>query len=695
MIHDLNAIRVVEGTKVSHDYSGSNIQLFSYRELFERRTPAVGIPCKQNGLIIIDVDVEGPTHKKDGREFWRRFCVENNIPSTYAVRTPSGGYHFYFFLPESVNPETFSPPGELAPGVDLKWNGWAGAPPTAGYSIHYGSLQDIQVAPPALMNYISELIQGKGSKTFDIMKPNDITTMHQPFSPSQIHELVTKLEWMQVNATLSRAEWRDGLFALKAGIDDPVLLDELTCKWTMNKAYSPGDEDQAREIVARADKYGTVGPGTILAIIRMVQIREGAPMVETKFTIAEIFDRAKIPLEFDKKSKIMIESTESNAGALLGASFDEDELYHDIRQDLYIYKGKSYSDTQLVNMFIPILQSPAFGLGLEKFRKNQISSGLDVLMSSRQKDPHIEYLKGLKWDGVRRIGKFFTTYAGVPSSPYSDLVGTNFWSSLAARGLEPGCKFDSMVVLEGREGINKSSFVEAIGGEYTYAPDEKDSLSDKDALRQMHQAAVVELPELIGLVGESALKVKAFLAKPYDNCRDLYARKAMKNPRGFVFIGTTNDDKYLTLALGARRFWPIKIPHDQQVNISALRSDRDQLFAEGIQMYRDGHPYWLMPKTLLDPEIESRVIEEPLMGPIKTNLLSMGPAVSTSDIYRSLESAGYVTRGLTHLVVTRIEDSLRRLGCHRDVNGMWQNNHSSVMQSFIQAMAPQSYEAYV
>jgi len=666
LVQDLKAIRFVEGTKISHDYEGNQVNTFSYRELCNLKSPAIGIPCRQNNIVIVDVDVAGPTHKKDGREFWLRFTEDNGIPQTYTVRTPTGGYHFYFKLPVSVNPDTFSPPAELAAGVDIKWNGWAGAPPSAGYSIEFGNIQTIEVAPPSLLMYMAQLNAGKGVKTYDITTGAPSLTLHRPFSEAQLRELKNKIEWVQTNGTLSRPEWRDGLFALKAGVEDPELLDELAVKWTMNKGYSVGDENLAREMVARADKHGAIGPGSILSIIKQIQMREGAPIIETPFTTQEIIDKSKVQIGWNKDGSIKVEASESNAAALLGAIFDDKTLYHDIRTDLYIYKGRPHSDSELVNLFMPLIQSPAYGLGMEKFRRSSVAAGLDILMAARQTDPHKEYLKCLVWDGVSRIEKFFPEYVGTENSEYTRLVSKNFWVSLSARGLQPGCKFDSMVVIEGHEGIYKSSLVQAIGGDYTYAPSKKDALKDLDTLRAMHQSVIVELPELLGIVGESSEQVKGFLSKPFDHIRSLYAKKAMRSLRGFVFVGTTNTARYLKDSMGVRRFWPIQIPsHVKSIKLGLIKADRDQLFAEGIAMFNDGYKYWEMPTEMLDSVVDSKVISDPLMAPIKEIIPALGKTWTSTEIYRRLEAAGYLPRGLTGAVVTRIEGSLLRLGYER------------------------------
>lgn len=680
-MQDLKAIRFIAGTKISHDYNGKDVNTFSYRELCNIGADAIGIPAKQNRLIIVDVDVAGISHKKDGREWWAKFSKEHGVPMTYTVRTPSGGYHYYFKLPDAVNPDTFSPPGQLAPGVDVKWNGWVGAPPTAGYQIEHGNITTIVPATPAMMLHFSKQLNHGPTHEFDGMPIN--LTLHNPYNEAQIKLLRTKLEWVQAHGTLSYHEWRDGLFALKAGVDDPALLDEFVDKWTYNRSYQPGDEHNARRLVERANKHGGIGPGSIFNIIRSIEMREGAPTLETPWSTQEIIDRSKIQYGFNKDGSMKIESSESNAASLIGAIFDDKILYHDERNNHYVFKGQSYSDTDLVNMIIPMIQSPVFGLGLEKFRRNVIQSGLDVLMARRRKDPHHEFLKDLEWDGIPRIETFFQTYANVDDTPYMRQVGKNLWTALAARGLNPGCKFDSMVVIEGHEGIRKSSLVEAIGGGYTYAPFQAKAFQNLDDLRQMHQSIVVELPELIGLVNQPAEQVKAFLSKPFDDMRDLYARKAMKKKRGFIFIGTTNSDRYLSADMGARRFWPVKIESNAPIDLAGIKADRAQLFAEGVYWYNEGHKYYEMPEDLLRSIVKTKVIKEPLIDPIKDIIKMYGDSCSVADIYRSLESNGMIQRGFNQAVVNRIETALSLLGHKRNVDSSRWEILNATMDSFI------------
>lgn len=696
---DLKAIRFIEGTKVSHDYEGNEVDTFGYRELWEKGIPHIGLPCKQNNLVVIDVDVAGLSHKKDGREWWQKFAIENSLPSTYTVRTPSGGFHFYYRLPQAVNPDMFFPPGELAPGVDVKWRGWVGAPPSAGYVPFYGTLLDIVECPPVLMAELARKGHEGNPKefTYDPNKPT--LDLHQPFTKKQIDDIRAKITWIQENASLSREEWRNGLFALKAGIDDENLLQELAMMWTHNKGFANGDDVEAQSILDKASKYGGIGPGTISAIFKNHAVKGSAPMVTTGFTREEIIARSRVIFHAQKDGSLRIENSEANIAAILGAMFTAEELYHDTRSDHYVFKGEAMSDVEIVNTIIPALQSTSHGLGLEKFKKSVIAGGLEVLLNVRRVDPHVQWLKSLQWDGIPRIDRFFSDYLGVDDSHYMRAVSKNFWIALAARGIQPGIKFDSMVILEGHEGIRKSTLVQTIGGEYTFAPSDRDLMNDTDQLRMMHQSIIVELPEMMGLINQDANKVKAFLAKPFDHIRSLWAKKAMKRLRGFLFVGTTNNSRYLSADMGVRRFWPVRIPaHVKDLNLEGIKIVREQLFAEGAYRFGLGEYFHNVPHEELSTAVKSRALDEPLTHPIREILGSIGPTFRVSEIYQRLEMGGYCPKGFNALISKRIEVVLAKSNCEEiegDNGIIWRQIDFKYPEAPHIVNVPESFRSYI
>jgi len=693
MYHDLKAIRFISGTKISHDYRGREVNTFSLRELISKKVDSIGVPAKQNRLLIVDVDVAGPSHQHDGRQWWQNFCQEYGIPDTYTVQTPSGGYHFYFRIPDSIDLETFACPahpqenGESVLGVDFKYNGWVGSPPTKGYYVIHKDISQIEELPVVFLAYISNITQGQSIST---NANNPVANLHRPYTAEQIEDLQSKINWVRSNTTLSRDEWRDGIFSLKAGIEDPALLEDLVVKWTMNKSYIDGDEKLAIDMADRADKYGSIGPGTIFSIIKDAMTRSGeaikidsASAEQSPWTRDEIFARAQVPVHVNRKGEDVVEPSESNAAALLGALYDINSLYYDTRNNMYIFNDESYSDTELANRFIPLIQSSSHGLGLDKFRASTVQRGIDILMANRKVDPHERYLKSLQWDGVHRIETFFIDFLKVQDTAYHRRVGKNFWTALAARGLCAGCKFDSMLVIEGHEGIRKSSLVQVIGGkEYTYAPLSNKAFEDLDELRKMHQSVIVELPELIGLVNRPAEMVKGFLSNPVDTIRDLFAKRAKQNKRGFVCVGTTNESKYLNSAMGIRRFWPIVCPSDlQSIDTVEISRIRDQLFAEAVAWYRDGYEYWDMPSNLLGQEVNGKIQEDPLKTAISKCVFD-GEHFDILDLFKRLADLGYVNRGFDYRLAERFETALKSLG-FMEVGGMWSKPTTESQPEFL------------
>ena len=453
---------------------------------------------------------------------------------------------------------------------------------------------------------------------------------------------------------------------MKAGIDEPEVLEEFVNLWTFNRSYQAGDELKAAEIVERADKYGSVGPGTIFNIVKGAMVRDGAAIPNSPLTIQQVFDRSGVQLKVGNDGNLNIEASETNVSLLLSVMYPEEDLYEDVRQDLWIFKGQVQSDTAILNLICPAIQATnGGGLGLQKVKKPVIAGGLEVLMQRRKIDPHMKWLNEIVWDGVPRIDKFFPNYLGVHDSDYVTAVSKNFWLSLAARGIRPGCKFDTLVVLEGREGIRKSSLIEAIGGEYTFCPSSDKALQDLDDLRKMHQSVIVELPELLGLVRQDSNKVKAFLSKSHDHIRALFARRAMKHPRGFVFIGTTNDTKYLDSAMGHRRFWPIKIPDSvPEINLNAVKCDREQLYAEAVQRVKNNETFFEVPRDELKSQVSARMVMDPLHSSIATIVNeTLGASWRLDEVYQRLLLGDFIPKGLTRVMATRIEKAMRLSLC--------------------------------
>ena len=213
--------------------------------------------------------------------------------------------------------------------------------------------------------------------------------------------------------------------------------------------------------------------------------------------------------------------------------------------------------------------------------------------------PVRQYLERLHWDGVGRLDDWLITYCGAdPGSPDEDkqgplgdylrAIGPRWMISAAARVFEPGCRADHTLILEGAQGIGKSTTFQILGGDF-YSDDIAE-LGTKDAQLATAGVWIVELPELDAMSRAEVSKVKAFLSRKEDHFRPPYERHQGWFPRQCVFGGSVNQSQYLKDETGGRRFWPLKCG---PVELARLRQDRDQLWAEAVARYRKGEPWWL------------------------------------------------------------------------------------------------------
>ena len=208
--------------------------------------------------------------------------------------------------------------------------------------------------------------------------------------------------------------------------------------------------------------------------------------------------------------------------------------------------------------------------------------------------PIRDYLAGRKWDGQQRVGRWLSTYMGADDLPYTRAVGQAFLVSAVARVLQPGCKSDQLIVLEGGQGIGKSTSLRIFGG--PWFSDELADVGSKDAAMQVRSAWILEMSELDALGRREVATVKAFLSRSTDRFRPPYGRRVVEVPRQSVFAGTTNSDSYLRDETGGRRFWPVGV---RRADTEGLERDRDQLWAEAVALYRAGERWWLEDESLI------------------------------------------------------------------------------------------------
>ncbi len=225
-----------------------------------------------------------------------------------------------------------------------------------------------------------------------------------------------------------------------------------------------------------------------------------------------------------------------------------------------------------------------------------IGQALETVARDAAFHPVRDYLDGLAWDGRARLDGWLTVYAGAEAGPYIAAVGSKFLIGAVARVFAPGCKLDTMLVLEGPQGLKKSSALRALAGSKWFT-DHLPDLSNKDALIQIQGVWLCEISEMSALDRAEVRRIKQFLASSVDRYRVPHGKIAQDFPRQAVFAGTINPENgYLKDATGARRFWPVRcrpVTADGKIDAAGIERDRDQLWAEAVARYRAGESWWM------------------------------------------------------------------------------------------------------
>lgn len=214
---------------------------------------------------------------------------------------------------------------------------------------------------------------------------------------------------------------------------------------------------------------------------------------------------------------------------------------------------------------------------------------VEVVARDRLFHPVREYLDALVWDGAPRIEAWLSTYLGAEGNPYTRAVGPRWLISAVARIYRPGAKVDCALILEGPQGIKKSSALQIMG--QPWFTDRLSDLSSKDAAMETRSVWIIEIAELDTMSRAEVGTIKAFISRTTDRFRPPYGKRLVDLPRQCVFAGSINPEGgYLKDATGGRRFWPVAC---DAIDIAAIERDRDQLWAEACVRFRAGDPWWL------------------------------------------------------------------------------------------------------
>ncbi len=248
-------------------------------------------------------------------------------------------------------------------------------------------------------------------------------------------------------------------------------------------------------------------------------------------------------------------------------------------------KGRTVVDSDRADFMLYL--SKTFGI---EAGDAAVARMIDLIGRENSFHPIKDYLKSLQWDGKPRIGTWLRDYLDAKGpTEYVDAVGSKMLVAAVARIMRPGCKFDYVPILEGKQGIGKSSAVRILASDAFFS-DSLGDITNKDVVGNIQRAWIIEIGELAAMDRNQSNELKSFVSRQTDMVRMPFARKTQDYPRHCIFVGTTNDIEYFKDETGNRRYWPVKVG---ECKFKELARDRDQLWAEALFSYELGEPLYL------------------------------------------------------------------------------------------------------
>lgn len=293
----------------------------------------------------------------------------------------------------------------------------------------------------------------------------------------------------------------------------------------------------------------------------------------------------------------------------------------------------------------------AFGQPLPRQR---VVECMDVVARDYEIHPIRDYLSALEWDGVKRLEDVFIKGFNAADVEAHRLFARKFMISAIARAMVPGCKVDTVPVLVGGQGHRKSSGWRALCGDDWFGEGHLDFQDPKACVEKLLGKWIYEMSEMTSLHRATREAVKGFVSGQTDTVRFAYDKHARNVQRGFVLVGTGNEDKFLSDPTGNRRFWPVRLRENGDELMLVKRSlecakwaraNRDQLWAEAYAAWQGGEQWWLTPEQeikIAKPIQEQARVEHEWEDPVNDLIdgVEEGGTAWNEDIGNAMIAAG-------------------------------------------------------
>ena len=619
---------------------------------YGERELAVGNYGVALGPTDLVLDFDPRNYAKDDKPL-ARLTAAVGLPPTLTVRTGGGGAHFYF-----KKPADFAVTGKLKgyAGVDIRT---AGGQVVGPGSVHPETGKEYTIVtdrPATAVEAPAALLE--------LLKKAETNFETQPGTSTYQDDEGTRARYVSYLTTSAPTS---GSYSVACrgrdlGLPPEMTLELMLAHWNARRA-TPRTPEEMKTRVAHAYQYakGALGNAHPAAGFTVV-----APPPEKEEAITWDTDKNGAP----RKNFVNLLTYMRFADTGLRNVFGYNEFTGEVvfMNPAPWHKGrmpanKAVSDSDLVLLKKHLALRHAFEMPVTTLIEAMTATAHD-----HRFHPVKEYLTSLKWDGVKRLDTWLVDLCGAQDTPYVRAVARKMLCAAVLRVFKPGIKFDSVPVLEGGQGIGKSTICSILGGEW--AGDFKVDPHSPDSVQLMQGHWLIELAELEVTRRSDEDALKAFLTRQTDKARLAYGRLAAQFPRQSIFIATKNpgvDGTYLKDATGNRRWWPVELnPKGGQVDFAGLKAARNQLFAEAVVRAQAGEKLFMETKELkaeAKAVVRERHADDPWLERVEGWLYDASPKkdfVTIRDVF--IDGLGGIDQRLDRRTTLRIASVLHSLG---------------------------------
>jgi putative DNA primase/helicase len=297
-----------------------------------------------------------------------------------------------------------------------------------------------------------------------------------------------------------------------------------------------------------------------------------------------------------------------------------------------------------------------------KVVKGMVFDAMTKVAKDNSIDSAADYMRSLKWDGTARLDTWLVDTYGATDDPVNRAIGSNWLKGMVKRIVEPGCKFDFVLVLEGPQGSKKSTSLHVLGGDWHV--ETAMSTDSKDFFMQFQGKSIIEFSEGETLNRTEVKRMKAIITVQVDTYRPSYGRVTQDFPRRCVFAMTTNQSEYLKDETGNRRWLPVAMGM-RHANIDWLRDNREQLFAEAYhRVVNLKESIYEFPDEITATQ-DARRISDPNADLIvdwyfnKLSQTQREDGINIYQVYRDAIHGGYVNKQMSKFDEMTIADTLK------------------------------------